>query len=176
MARFQTRPKFISRGSRRETRWLNLDPVTATLGTGGTAAITHSLTTEELALRPFTVVRTRGVLHVQSDQTAASEVYNAALGIAVVSAQAEAIGVTAVPTPNADRESDLWFLFEEITGQFLFADATGFIEGAGGLIRHFDSKAMRKVEDGQDIVVVIENFFSAGTQVTVSGRMLIKLH
>ena len=168
----------IFRGGRqvRETRWLDIDPIQTGLGAASTAAVTHSLNAVELALRPFTVVRTRGNLHLISDQVSASELQSVAFGIAVVSEQAAAIGVTAVPTPETDRSSDLWFVYEGMTNFYDFRTAAGF-DSQGGLSRDYDSKAMRKVQDGEDIVVVIEtSSISLGASFLVSGRMLVKLH
>jgi len=176
MAR-RTRSGFVTRRGRavRETRWLDIDPVVTVLASANAAAISHTLNAVELALRPFTVVRTRGVWNVQSDQEAANEFWTGSLGMAVVSEQAAAIGVTAVPTPETDRQSDLWFVYETGMGQFLFDDATGSQEFS--LAKDYDSKAMRKVEDGQDIVIVVENSgLGTGVSIAVSGRMLIKLH
>jgi len=43
--------------------------------------------------------------------------------------------------------------------------------------KDFDSRAMRKVEDGQDIALVAESGgASVGVNFTKSGRFLIKLH
>ena len=170
---------FITRGGRqvRETRWLDIDPTAATIAAGG-AVITHSLTAVELALRPFTIVRTRGLLWTRSDQAAATELYVMSMGICVVSDQAAGIGVTAVPTPEDDRSSDLWFVYESLMNEFVFVSATGFQAGGVGTSTKFDSKAMRKVEDGQDVVVVVESdvLSASGQIIIVSGRMLIKLH
>ena len=180
MANIRTGRKsgFIMRGgvSRRETRWLDAVPIGISLGAPSTAVITHSLTAVELALRPFTVIRTRGFWTSESDQFITSEAWQVALGHCVVSDQAVAIGVTAVPTPETDMESDLWYVYEQLMGSFLFGDATGFQEAAAAT-GTFDSKAMRKVEDGQDIVSVIETAaISAGAVVRVGFRSLIKLH
>ncbi len=167
------------RGGRsgRETRWLDAIPVQTTLAAASTGAITHSLTTVELALRPFTIMRTRGVLWVDTDQAAATEDQDVAIGLAVVSDQAATIGVTAVPTPYTDMESDLFFVYDQHFGHFDFADATGFNSHGNELMTRFDSKAMRKVEDGQDVVSVIEtSSISDGAIVRVGFRMLIKLH
>jgi len=140
------------------------------------AAVTHSLNPVELALRPFTVVRTRGVFSHASDQVAAVERQVTSLGMAVVSDQAVAIGVTAVPTPEADRESDLFFVYETLQSRFVFVTAAGF-DAQSMTSLYYDSKAMRKVEDGQDIVVVLETAsISNGVDAVISGRMLIKLH
>ncbi len=159
----------------RESRWFEDVPVQSALSAASTAVIQLSLSAEELALRPFTVVRTRGVLFVRSDQQAATETYQAAVGDCVVSEQALAIGVTAVPTPMTDRGSDLWYLFEEVAGIFTFGSAVGFIEG--GRTKYFDSRAMRKVEDGQDLIRVVEtSSLSSGVFAYTAGRLLIKLH
>jgi len=168
---------FIVRGGarRRETRWLDAIPTAVNLAGGG-SVIRFSLSAAELALRPFTVVRVRGSWFVESDQLAATEIYGGALGFAVVSDQALAIGITAVPTPITDMASDLWFVYEQQMGDFLFATAVGNGE-VGKLARQFDSRAMRKVEDGQDIAIVEENSgYSFGTTSQLGFRMLIKLH
>ena len=166
-----------SSGRVRETRWFS-DTSTGliTLGAASTATLVGSLTAEELALRPFTIVRTRGVWHVASDQTAATERYDVALGIAVVSEQASAIGVTAIPTPSTDDGSDLWMVYERMMSQHLIKSLIGFVEPAGTM-QVFDSKAMRKVEDGQDVVKVVEtSAASLGATVRSYARQLIKLH
>jgi len=170
---------FIRRGGvmRRESMWFTITRTATVLGTAGSVALITSLNAAALALRPFTIVRTRGLWNCRSDQTGALEAYATSFGMAVVSDQSVAIGVTAIPTPETDRGSDLWFVYEDMASQFLFISGVGVHPNAGEVLR-FDSKAMRKVEDGQDIVSVIENFALAatGTTNTISGRLLIKLH
>ena len=161
----------------RLTQWLELQPIRATLVAGG-GTILFSLTTEEKALRPFTVVRTRIQCEIISDQVAASESQVGALGVAVVSDQAEAIGVTAVPTPITDMASDLWMVHQILYNDFVLADGTGF-QDDGGYQYEIDSKAMRKVQDGEDLVVVGELSSASSTGgflLTVGGRILVKLH
>ena len=159
--------------ARRETEWIGIDDVDINLTAASTASLTHTLSAGALALRPFTIVRTRMFWHVGSDQTAARERYLVSLSIAVVSEQATAIGVTAVPTPQTDQESDLFFLYESLGGT-VDPTAGGFEEG---WIQQVDSKAMRRVPEGADIAVVLETgSISLGAQVGMTGRMLIKLH
>ncbi len=167
---------FVRRGGvmRRETVWVALPRVTATLGGAPTAIMINTLSAGGLALRPFTIVRTRGVVQVVSDQNIATETYLGALGISVVSEQAIAIGVTAVPTPVTDQGSDLFFVYEEVIGRFEFGSNIGF-DAAGGRFIQYDSKAMRRVNEGSDVAVVVENDI-AGTQMEHSARMLLKLH
>jgi len=163
------------RTQRRESLWLFFEPViTVMTATGGT--LTHSLNAAALALRPFTIVRTHIELLLKSDQTAATEDQVGAFGMAVVSDQASAIGVTAIPTPDTDAGSDLWFIHKYVMQSWVDDSA-----GAGGLNSHgwtLDSKAMRKVEDGQDIVAVTEmdSATSSGISLWSAGRMLIKTH
>ncbi len=169
---------FIRGGkSRRETFWVGIAETTTVLAVG-TPVLFTGFGADTLALRPFTIIRTRGTLQLSTDQQAGSEVTCAAMGIAVVSDQALAVGVTAVPTPIAEKGSDLWFVFEAMCSRMLFGSDTGFNDGSG-VTRDFDSRAMRKVEDGQDIALVKEASGASGFtggRMTKVGRMLIKFH
>ena len=163
----------MARGNRRETSWLDIPVASFSLGTA-TSVLNASLTAAELAKRPFTIVRTHLEIFFASDQVAASEIYSAGVGLCVVSDQALAIGVTAVLTPVTDLESDLWLLHKLMFGSFLLGDGTGFIESAGQSIS-IDSKAMRKVNGDQDVVLTFETGGS-GMQFIVGGCLLIKEH
>ena len=159
----------------RETLWVAIVPTLTALGAASVAVLFGGFSGAALALRPFTVVRTRGLLHLASDQQAASEVQHVALGMSVVSEQALAIGVTAVPTPAADQDSDLFFVYEEIANVVTFQTAVGGYNE--GQLLHYDSKAMRKVEQGSDVAIVVETMSTSfGASIVKSGRMLIKLH
>jgi len=179
MARISTGRKsgLILRGGsmRRETSWLDFPFAQTTIAAASTAALLGSFTASALALRPFTIVRTRGILQCSSDQQAASEAWGLSYGLAVVSEQASAIGITAVPTPITDQSSDLFFVYESLYGRFQFQNATGTIES--GAFKEWDSKAMRKVNDSEDLVVVAETPAFVGSALIIDGfRMLVKLH
>ena len=170
--RFATRRQ----GPRRESLWIDASTAESVLTGAPTAVLTNSLSAAGLALLPFTVVRVRGFIHIRSDQAAASETFMGDLGMAIVSAQAEAIGITAIPTPLTDKDSDLWFVHQMV------ADRIDVGSGAGtgppvntGKYIQYDSKAMRKVVDGDQLVVVVENEL-AGCNLTHSARLLLKLH
>ena len=159
---------------RRKSVWFGFTPAETTLATASAAAVQYSLNAAALALRPFTIVRTRGVFGLRSDQDGANEDYSASMGWSVVSDEASAVGVTAVPTPETERASDLFFVYESLAG-FLISDANGQLEK--GQWRQFDSKAMRKVDIGQDVIVTVEtSAISAGAISHISARMLVKLH
>ena len=161
---------------RRETLWIGGGFVRNTVVTASTAVLIGSFGTDILAIRPFTIVRVRGVLGLSSDQTANSESQEVSMGFAVVTEQAEAIGVTAVPTPVTDDGSDAFFVFESLMNQMLVSSAIGILDNPMQTVR-YDSKAMRKVEDGFDLAQTIETGPNGtGQIVTDVFRMLIKLH
>ncbi len=159
---------------RRETIWAPITFASNTIG-GTTAVLAYTATAAEDALRPYTVVRTHLYLGAHSDQQAASEVWNFAIGACIVSDQASAIGVTAVPTPVTDLDSDAWYMHRWLTGGFEFSSAVGAQELLESRI-FVDSKAMRKVEDGFDNVVTIEAAGGQGVVISTGGRQLLKLH
>ena len=178
MARIFTNRKsgFIQRSGqmRRETLWISIVRAETTLAASATAAITRNLNAAALALRPFTIVRTRGRLLVMSDQVAASESYVGSIGYSVVSDQAIAVGVTAVPTPATDLASDKFFVLESWPGRAILNGTSWFMDATPQV---FDSKAMRKVEEGSDIAFVSEAGIGGnGALVVDVGRLLVKLH
>ncbi len=108
---------------------------------------------------------------MKSDQAAAVENQVAGFGFAVVSDQAVAVGVTAVPTPITEMGSDLWFLHQIIMG-----DESKLTDRTTSATRmSVDSKAMRKVDIGQDLVGVAEHSGVGGGLIFfAAGRMLVK--
>ena len=155
----------------RLTTWAFITPVATTLATNTTAVLVSSLNAAALALRPFTIVRMHLEVFMRSDQSAAVEAQAASIGAAVVSDQSVAIGVTAVPTPTTDAASDKWFLHK-----FLFGNSVSLTDQTVPGVRYtLDSKAMRKVDGGSDLIWVVEGGgIEAGSMVTFGGRFLIK--
>ncbi len=99
MAR-RTRQSFRRSGApRRSTEWIASAVIT---GSSSLAAATAVLDQSINIAEQSTIVRTRGSLFVKSDQVAANEQPFGALGMAVVTDQANAIGITAMPTPTTD--------------------------------------------------------------------------
>jgi len=158
--------------SARKSLWLEFQPAETTIaGVGQT--LVFSLNAAALALEPFTIIRTHFSVMVRSDQSAAVERQMGGFGIAVVSDQAVGVGITAVPHPVSDLGSSLWFL-----NQLLFSEANTVTDRTTPVRNYqLDSRAMRKVEVGSDIVVVVENISlggSGGSIFTLGGRILIK--
>ena len=176
MANIRTarRSGLVLRGgkNRRESLWLAITPTLTTMSSSG-GIITGLLNAAGLALLPFTVVRTRGYLFITSDQAAAAEVQIGAYGGAVVTDQAIAIGVSAVPTPITDLGSDEFFLH-----QMIMADESALTDVAKpGVGVQFDSRAMRKCSESEQPYFVAElSTVGSGFSLFSAGRMLVKLH
>jgi len=166
-----------SRGPRRLTLWSGV-AVGSTTQTGSGGVITNSGNAALLALRPFTIVRTYMEFLIFSDQVVADESQVAAVAGAVVSDQALAIGASAVPTPVTDAGSDLFFYHRFLFNRFTVSATTPTsIQASAGTKYTIDSKAMRKVNDDQDVIFLVELSTAGGGWTVISGgRILLKLH
>ncbi len=99
-----------------------------------------------------TVRRTLGWVLVHSDQEAANEAYQGALGFQVVTDLAVAAGAASIPGPVTDADDDGWFVWQAFGGASM---ATSSAER--GRLFNFDSRAMRRIEPGQTVAVMYEN-------------------
>ncbi len=178
MANIRTarRTGLVLRGGRnvRSTLWAATPTSTISIGSPGLALLAFSGNAALLALRPFTVIRHRLFWFARSDVVTGGEVWGGAIGGCVVSAQASAIGVTAVPTPITDQGSDLFYFYAQNFGRF-----GGTQVEEVGARKDIDSKAMRKVDDDQDLIVTMETAAvteGASMVSVIGGRFLIKLH
>ena len=167
------------RGPRRQTSWEQ--------GPGSITGVDQEFTSDASAIigngvNPLipglTIVRIRGEMLVSlKSVTAALEGYLVALGIGMVSADAFAIGITAVPTPLSDPEWGGWMWHDII---HVFAPtATGVAEAGAAVTARvkIDSKAMRKF-GGNEVLYIAAEADETGTAVmNVYGltRLLVKL-
>ncbi len=169
----------LRQGQRRATEWGASSTPTVTTNLAANTVLLHQSFTQALLaeVTPATIVRVRGELWVKSDQVAATRTPFGAVGFAVVSEQARAAGVASVPDPSTDALSDLWFLHQFWATDFTFITAAGFQGGSTFTRYTFDSKAMRKIVDGNAIVIVIANSAAAGgIDFVMNFRVLFKLH
>jgi len=156
--------------------WFSIDVDLVNVA-AATAVLMASYNAAALALRPFTIVRTRAVVQWTSDQAAASEDPAGAIGEIIVSEAAAAAGVASLPTPTTEFDAD-WLFYQALMTSFTFADATGFQDVIGqAAFWTIDSKAMRKVGLDETAAIVVENTDAAfGAQAKILGRQLVKLH
>ena len=164
-------PSVRGRSPGRLTEWFASTFLTDTVALAANSfIITHSYDALELAKRPFTITRTLGTLWVFSDQQGALEFPFGALGMMVVSAKASTTGATAVLDPVTEGASDEWFQYSS------FGSAQGATAQRKVMRMDFDSRAQRKVQDGEDFVSVLAN--SSGTDgllFILNFRQLVKL-
>jgi len=150
--------------------WVGIDFLTPGIG-GNASAIVSVGSAGLLLLRPFTVVRTRGIIRVISDQVAAQEEYEGVVAAEVVTQAASIGGIGSIPTPLTESDGD-YFMYEPFLG--LQVAATG---NNHPVTFNVDSKAMRKIGvDDQIVFVAQTSVGSQGVDVAMVGRMLIKLH
>ncbi len=169
--RFTQRPV---RSTKRTSIWIGVTVAPAVVPASN-AILLATLNAAALALRPFTVVRSRFDLRWASDQAAAAEDPFGSFGAMVVTDTAAALGITAIPDPGSNQDSD-WFIWQGLSVVFSLATAVG-IDANGGARYDVDSKSMRKVGADDDIVFVVSNLNAAdGGVITINGRMLLKLH
>jgi hypothetical protein len=119
------------------------------------------------------VERTLCRLLLNSDQQAVTETQVAAFGCIVVSEDAVAAGIASIPGPVSDDNAD-WLLHTWLTNRFVFADATGFING--GLAVMVDSKARRRVQAEKNTAFVFEtDAVSAGARLDFGISQLLRV-
>jgi len=159
---------------RREMIWLDNTVSQTTLPAASNVVLVATLNAAALLLRPFTIVRTRGVIAAKSDQQGANEDFQVGYGQIVTTDVAAGVGITAIPTPESEAASD-WLVYEWIMGSFGFVSGIGIFNPI--MERVIDSKAMRKVDIGDDLCTVVEaSAISLGVVITEFTRTLIKLH
>jgi len=174
MARRLSRGRFV-RPAPKTKIWIGNGLVNTTIAGSSTTLLT-SLAGGALLLRPFTILRSHMEILFKSDQTSVSEVPQGAYGETVVSDNASAVGVTAVPNPSSvdgDPDAD-WYVWQALASAFVHATNAAFIEG--GRLFVIDSKAMRKVGANDDIVGVVDMQSGPGATIMFGGRTLIQLH
>ena len=125
---------------------------------------------------PTTIVRVRGEIWVRSDQDAVNETGFGALGFAVVNDNARAAGAASILGPITNEAADQWFVHQFFNAGNV-GPTTGALFGNPWHRYSFDSKAMRKVEEGDAIVVMVENAaVTFSFEFLLKFRLLLKLH
>jgi len=153
---------------RRLTQWIG--PALQNYQTVATAGATV------IASVPFnektTIVRTRGHCSVIPTVVTADLNIIGAVGFGIVSSEALAIGVTAIPEPFTDADWSGWFVWRSYSYRLEVVSEIGehFIEWDFEV----DSKAMRKVGPNESAVIVAESF-AGEYQISCPWRMLVKL-
>jgi len=161
------------RGPRKATDWSASVILAGPINVPGSSAVL--LETFTPIAGGETVIRTRGMLAWSTDQVGADEDQIGAFGIAIVSAQAASVGITAIPHPGTDAAWGGWLYHTYFFSKFELLSSVGANpDMAHSLV--IDSKAMRKVDEDDRLVVVVENTAATGFEVYNSERFLSKVH
>ena len=154
--------------------WVVLQSVNQTTIPFGSKVLLGSFSLTQPADR--TIVRTRGLMQMDSDQVLLSEHQTGALGMTIVSDDALAAGIASIPGPISDASND-WFLWQAALNVRTLATATG-MQSPTGVQYMLDSKAQRVFQQGTSIAVVYENNSpgaGGGTHLMFSIRLLTRL-
>ncbi len=170
--RFRSRQQ----SNQRHTEWLGTPPSTGVTVLGAATSVLFGFFDTRDASNffpgPFTIVRTRGLFSAQSDLATGGDPFGA-FGFTVVSGEAFDAGIASIPTPYTENDEDRWFV-----NQFWqqIAINTGDARIYTQNVYPFDSKAMRKVNNGDVIVAIVENASATqGSHMLMDFRLLIKL-
>jgi len=126
-------------------------------------------------LEGTTIVRLRGELLISSTLTSGDSA-EYALGIGITSAEAFAVGVTALPSPITDGFWPGWFVHQWCSVGSISSSTTQDTQNARF---ELDSKAMRKFVRGQVCFAVVEMDNEQTTGVSAdlqcNARVMVKL-
>jgi len=113
-----------------------------------------------------TIRRTIVVLQVVSDQAVSTEPQLGAFGMVVATDLAIAAGAASLPGPVTQGDDDSWFVWRPIV-QRGFLSTGAAIQGQ---VYAFESRAMRRVEDGYGMAIMVEN--NTTPAVTTTGLII----
>ena len=155
----------------------------------GAQAVIGTVAIAEGASAPGTLVRVRGVVHLEiATETAAAVLQGFGVGLGLFDDRALAVSSSVgvgLPEPvgDADDQKWMWIDYGFIgQGPDLAGAVTAESDGTGRRISvdiHVDSKAMRKWHENQTLVWLVQNSPIDGTateiDAVVMARMLLKL-
>ena len=169
------RRQFVTSGARRRTGW-DIGPGSSTLQTVTASGSIIVGLGSETVLDGITIVRIRGLLRLVLLAGGAAEGFIGAFGICIVSSDAFAVGITAIPSPVDDTDWNgwMWHQYFSLTLSAAF-QATG--AGPHSVDLPIDSKAMRKT-GVNNVITLIGEFTEIGTSsmtISADSRVLAKL-
>ena len=158
------------------TDWARIVPSGMTTVGVSTKVVVATFTLSNVGISE-TVRRVRGRVLATSDQVAVGEAQLGAFGLIVVNDVALALGATGIPGPVTEASDDGWFVWEPLIVISQASDG----QSSGGVGAYtsrmcnfeFDSKAMRKVEEGFGIAVMVENEHASAAMEFAVGISLL---
>ena len=124
----------------------------------------------------LTLVRVRGFIEIVMELGGVGEGFTGAVGLCVVTDDAFAVGITALPSSITDMSDDVWMYHR------FFSLHAGAVSATAALARiheswEVDSKAMRKIPQGKTLAMVLEvtEIGTADATIAFDSRVLLKL-
>jgi len=160
-------------GSRRKTEWIAGVSPWQTRASSSLSNVVDFSQADLAGLVPFTIIRTVGVAAIAFDEDfILDQDIFAAWGACVVRETARNVGGGALPNPLLAIGDDMWFWHQSVC-EFIESSFTG----RSGLAVPIDSRAQRKVEDGDAIVFSLAvDVTSDAVEQALQVRVLCKLH
>ena len=170
-----TRGRSFGGGVRRTTEWIGASWALQDVAANSSALVVSFTAAQLIDHIPFTITRVVGMWMTAIDAGFVTDQdYFACLGGTVLLERARAGGI--VPRPFTDLGDDNWFL-HAMSGAYLEEVLTSEAASVTSQMIHFDSRAQRKVEDGDAISFIVENAVGGDTMQTSGAfRLLCKLH
>ena len=166
----RARRSFAGRdGPKRMTEWSQYSGAGFAAVSAGGATLLSTIAFES----PGTLIRTRGLISIKPQSFAADVGIVGAFGIAMVSAEAAAVGITALPEPHSDADWGGWMVLQPFAFHYEFQDGSGGLLGSVQI--EVDSKAMRKV-GLSTVAIFIAEGISGAFNIADESRLLLKLH
>ncbi len=117
----------------------------------------------------LTIIRTRGLVRsILASASAVGDGFFGAHGIGIVTDEAIAAGVSAVPSPLSDEDWEGWLWHAYFDVRAVTATIADGVNAAGySMVQEIDSKAMRKLPSGMTLFGI--------TEVTESGTAVLEV-
>jgi len=168
-----------ARGPRRKTAWQQGPEAAGVIFSTTSSALWDATGSSMVSGREVTIVRTRGEVNIILNVCNASlGGFRGALGIAIATPEAIAVGITAVKTPLADVDWDGWLWHSMFDVHAITSTISDGVNSSAVQQRiTIDSKAMRKISDEQVVFGAIEVVETAVCNMSVFAncRVLVKL-
>ncbi len=165
----------VGRGRRQPTNWARTVASGLTVLPASSKVLLASVVLSNPGINE-TIRRTRGIVLVTSDQGSIQEEQLGAVGAMLVTDTAVGAGVASLPDPVTDANDDGWFVwlpFMQISG----AQVTAGTASQTAMNRYeFDSKAMRRMEEGYQVAFVAANASATrGLSIAITISLLSSL-
>jgi len=156
--RFQSRRSFRS-GSAPNRGWAGSSPGAVVSVAANTKVLLATVVLDNDGIDE-TLLRTIGVVSIQTDNVAADENQIGAIGMCLVTDTVAGIGVASMPDPVTDVADDIWIVHLHFAQGFNVQDATGANSNFMNSVR-FDQHAKRIMHSGQSMAVIGANASAA---------------